>query len=580
VLRKSIVMKSLVLLCLSILIVSGILMYLSYQRTKSVYFDQIKTFQGLSELKMSLNEKEITDLAQKVEGGSKIDKDDPEAKPVFETVQSFAQYDILANSYVDIPKSSKKDNKRFTNTIVVGQSLLDAGVEFGMEYELRPELWEARDKAEAGEVGISDVYVDDYGKWLTLFVPIKNNQGQLIAIHGLDLNVTMIESNLNKLLIQDLMTAVAVILVITIIASVLFRNMLRPIQTLSALTMQVAEGDLSIQIPVRSNDEIGQLSKHFNEMVRQLKEVISQVRSTSEYVSSFTEELTAGTNQTTMAAQQIAANIQESAKGVELQAKSAEESSKATVQLTEGIERVLRTTQHVFENSMQTVNDAQQGNELVQKAISQMDLINHSVEHSAELIRMLEQRSQEISSIVEVITGISSQTNLLALNAAIEAARAGEQGRGFAVVADEVRKLAEQSQQSALQIVELIKKIQEETDSVVQSMNAGIEVVHTGRLSVNQVGEVFRHIVASTQEVAEELQSVKNITAEMEQSSQQLADTIQTIATFTQESLSTSQHIVSSSQEQLAAMEEISASSASLQQVAEELNEQIQKFRV
>ncbi|HZG17569.1 MAG TPA: methyl-accepting chemotaxis protein [Candidatus Bathyarchaeia archaeon] len=578
--RKSIVFKTLVWLIASILLLSGVLMFLSYQRSKDIYFDQINSFEGLSEVKMGLMSEEISELAKKVENGTSIDQNSEEAKALFVMLQSFAENDILANSYVDIPRSTMKEDKRFTNAIGVGQSLLDAGVTFGMEYEMRPELWAARDQAEKGEAAISDVYIDDYGKWLTLFVPVKDQNGQMVAIHGLDLDVRKIESNLNKVLLQDLLIAIVLILVVTVVVSLVFRRMLTPIQQLSKLTLKVAEGDLSIQIPVKSDDEIGQLSRNFNEMVNQLKNVITQVRSTSTHIASFTEELTASTNQTTEAAQQIAVTIQEAAQGAESQAQSVEESGQATLTLSNGIERVLETTEHVSEHSLNTVNEAKQGNELVKKAMTQMDEINRSVEHSAELIRMLEQRSQEISSIVEVITGISSQTNLLALNAAIEAARAGEQGRGFAVVADEVRKLAEQSQQSALQIVELIKKVQEETDSVVQSMNQGIEVVHEGRDAVNQVGEVFQHIVSSTEAVAGELKNVKGITNEMAISSKQLTSSIKMITKVSEESLRNSQHIVSSSQEQLAAMEEIASSSASLLHVAEELNDQIQKFRV
>ncbi|WP_134683792.1 methyl-accepting chemotaxis protein [Brevibacillus migulae] len=579
-LRKSIVFKTLVWLIASILLLSGVLMFLSYERSKDIYFNQITSFEGLSEVKMGLMAKEISELAKKVENGTAIDQNSEEAKALFVTLQSFAENDILANSYVDIPRSTMKEDKRFTNAIGVGQSLLDAGVTFGMEYEMRPELWDARDQAEKGEPAISEVYTDDYGKWLTMFVPVKDQNGQMIAIHGLDLDVSKIESNLNKVLLQDLLIAIALIVVVTVIVSLVFRKMLTPIQQLSKLTLKVAEGDLSIQIPVKSDDEIGQLSRNFNEMVNQLKNVITQVRSTSTHIASFTEELTASTNQTTEAAQQIAVTIQEAAQGAESQAQSVEESGQATLTLSSGIERVLETTEHVSDHSMNTVKEAEQGNELVKKAMAQMDEINRSVEHSAELIRMLEQRSQEISSIVEVITGISSQTNLLALNAAIEAARAGEQGRGFAVVADEVRKLAEQSQQSALQIVELIKKVQEETDSVVQSMNQGIEVVHEGRDAVNQVGEVFQHIVSSTQAVAAELKNVKGISNEMATSSQQLKASIEMITKVSEDSLRNSQHIVSSSQEQLAAMEEIASSSSSLLHVVEDLNEQIQKFKV
>lgn len=577
---KSIVTKSIIFLSLSILLLSVVLIFISYERSRSIYFDQIKSYEQISKIRFSMHEKEIEEIAKELEAGTQPSMDDPRTKALFADVDFFTADKMLANSYLDLPKATERDNKLFVKSMVINKALVDQGVPFGNEYEFRPELVEPRKKAETGEMAISSVYYDDFGKWLTMFIPIKSQNGQLIAIHGIDLNVSIIESNLNKMVMSDFIVEALICLAIIVIFAILFRRMLKPIQTLSSLTVRVAQGDLDVHIPVKSQDEIGQLSKNFNDMVQQIKDIISQVKSTSEYVASFTEELTASTLQTTKASEQIAHVIQETANGAEIQVRDAEQSQHAIDELNTGIKSVVDSSKNVTANSFETVKEAKQGNELVQKAIHQMDIINQSVGNSAALIRNLEERSHEISKIVEVITAISSQTNLLALNAAIEAARAGEQGRGFAVVADEVRKLAEQSQESALQIVDLIKKIQEETESVVHSMNEGIDVVQTGRVVVNEVGGVFQHIVDSAENVAQELSEVSSISEEMVQKSEHMYNAIETISKIAKETSMSTHQVAASSQEQVAAMEEISSSTATLLKVTEDLKAQIDKFKV
>jgi len=189
---------------ISILIFSGVLLYLSYERSRTIYFSQINTFQDLSELKFSLYQDQIATLVKKFHDGKKLDLNGTIEREVYKAVQSFSQYDYLTNSYIDIPTSTMRGKDRFTHAIVVGETLLKQNVTFGYEYIMRPQLWKARDLAEQGEAAISDVYVDAYGKWLTIFVPIKDEDGNILAIHGLDLNVNIIEDNLRQQLLLDI----------------------------------------------------------------------------------------------------------------------------------------------------------------------------------------------------------------------------------------------------------------------------------------------------------------------------------------------------------------------------------------
>ena len=206
--------------------------------------------------------------------------------------------------------------------------------------------------------------------------------------------------------------------------------------------------------------------------------------------------------------------------------------------------------------------------------------INHTTSETNAVIKDLDSKSAEIGKIIEVITGIADQTNLLALNAAIEAARAGEHGKGFAVVADEVRKLAELSRQSASQISGLIEVIQKETHQVVEMMNKGTVEISEGTQLVEETGRTFDQILKSIENVSSEIQEVSAISEEMSASVQQVNASIEEVTKIARDSVSSTAEIASATEEQLASMEEVASSSASLANLAENLREMVGKFKI
>lgn len=312
----------------------------------------------------------------------------------------------------------------------------------------------------------------------------------------------------------------------------------RPIIRLRDMAQQVAVGNLTVEAEVRNGDELGQLSQAFNSMVDHLRNIVGNVNRSSEVIAASSRELSASTEETGASIEEVAATTNAFANKVEAMGSRAQQMAGSAHEIS---------------------TMARGGGESVERAKAQMTELQTSIEGLMHTIGSLDNRSSEIGRIVDVITDIAEQTNLLALNAAIEAARAGEHGRGFAVVADEVRKLAEQSARAAAEITSLISEIRRETDGAVTGMDAG----------VRQVRETFDVVDASTELLGNILQSINVIVAQIED-----------VATGVEEIGTGSQQVAAATEEQSASIAQIASSAQSLNTMAEDLNRLIEGFQV
>ncbi|MEK5382400.1 methyl-accepting chemotaxis protein [Niallia sp. FSL W8-0635] len=434
-------------------------------------------------------------------------------------------------------------------------------------------------KTEDTYVGEADIAGQ---KYLTMYKPIKDNNGNVIGMWMVGPKIKVINDT-----VQSLLTMLIVVMVISgiiaIIYSIFFtRTIVRPIQIINKQLKDISdgEGDLTKELSVRSQDEIGELAHSFNRMIGSLRKMIGQIGSTSDQVAASSEELTASAEQTSRATSHIASSIQEVASSAEIQEQGAMEGSQAMKEMAIGMQQVAVTTSSVSELAAETNNEANIGNESIQKAIKQMNVIHSSVSDSATVIKKLGEQSNKIGTITEVITRIADQTNLLALNAAIEAARAGEHGKGFAVVAEEVRKLAEQSKDSADQIASLISHIQVDTTQAVDLMNKGSVETSLGMDVIHETSEGFQKILRSIEEVTTQIQEVSAVTEEMSASIEQVNASMEEMARISLSSANNTQNVASAAEEQMASMEEITASSASLSKMAENLQVLVNRFKL
>lgn len=448
---------------------------------------------------------------------------------------------------------------------------------------LIPKNNEAKKKVDA--FAVANQKEEAYKEYVTSFKPIRaemiKNLENVVKYNEEDAKAFYEKS------IQSSKFATTVIVVVTLLAVLLcsligygIASMItRPIRHIQQLMAQAQDGDLTVSGTYRSRDEIGLLTSDFNGMIAGLRALIVKISMEAQNLSASSEQLLASSEQSAQSTNQVVQAIQEIAGGADQQYQSTAESVRAMEEMATGINRIAEFSSSVSAMSVEASREAAEGNTSIQNAVSQMDLIRTSVSESAQMVHQLGIRSQEIGQIVDVITDISAQTNLLALNAAIEAARAGEHGRGFAVVADEVRKLAEQSRQSAEQISGIIKQIQSETKTAVVAMDKGSREVENGTVVMKEAGEAFRNILVAVQEVANQMQEVSAASEEMSAGTEQITASLHQMKSISEAAFSKTESVAAASEEQLATMEEISDAVNALTKMAQEMHDITLRFK-
>lgn len=382
-------------------------------------------------------------------------------------------------------------------------------------------------------------------------------------------------------IITLLIIVIAASLVLSISIGLLMTRLItKPIKDIQALFAETEQGDFTVKGTYQSKDELGLLTASFNKMVAGVRSIIETVGETSHQVASSSQELSASADESTKASEYISTTIQELAVGSDQQVESVENSRTVIKGMTEFAGRISSSAEKAAATADQTALMSLEGTKAIDKVSAQMQSINETVVSLSEAFKHLTERSNEIGNITEVITSIAEQTNLLALNAAIEAARAGEQGKGFAVVADEVRKLAEQSAQSAEQITRLITIIQNDTKQTMNSVISATGEVKEGLVVVHEAGGAFQKIENSITEVVTQINDVTNLVKNLTAGTSEIETAISGVKEVAETAAGSTQTVSAATQEQLASMEEIAAASQILAQNAEELQHLIQKFKI
>jgi methyl-accepting chemotaxis protein len=308
-----------------------------------------------------------------------------------------------------------------------------------------------------------------------------------------------------------------------VVAILITRSIQGAVARMLAVIQEIAGNNLVVQdMEISSEDEIGQAGRALNEMKNNLRGIIQSIAQTAEHVASASEEISSSASQ--------------QAQGAETQKDQTTQVATAMQQMSSTVAQVSENSNHAAEASRKAAETARHGGTIVDETLSKMRTIVEAVRGTAAKVDELGKSSDQIGHIIGVIDDIADQTNLLALNAAIEAARAGEQGRGFAVVADEVRKLAERTTTATKEIAQMIKNIQDETRVAVTAMEAGTKQVEEGVKSTAQAGDSLKEIIQMSEQVGEMIAHIATAATEQSSATEQVNQNMDQIARLVNES--------------------------------------------
>lgn len=415
---------------------------------------------------------------------------------------------------------------------------------------------------------------------------------------------------LEKLKHQVISFSVIAIIIVTAIAVLFAIRLTKPLGKLVAMLKDIAQGDgdLTARLNINSKNEFGELAYWYNVFVGRIQEIMRQVGRAAEEVASTSGQLSSATEQNSSATQQITGAVNELAtgsseqtrvinntvgvmqqfarsvngiaEGAREQAQSVSFTSDKINTIAERAKELTNRTQSFSKASTENFNAACNGGDAVKRSIESMNRIKDAVTHSSTRISQLGEQSQQIGEIIRVIDDIAEQTNLLALNAAIEAARAGEHGKGFAVVADEVRKLAERSGKATKEIAVLITGIQRDTSASVEAMQVGTQEVEKGVNVVTEAGDALEEILNIVQKNGTELNEVLNVINEISVSAIEVSDAAQNVAAIAEENTASTEEMAAGSSQMeksitsiAAVVEQSAASTEELSASLEEVND-------
>jgi methyl-accepting chemotaxis protein len=377
-----------------------------------------------------------------------------------------------------------------------------------------------------------------------------------------------------------LVVGLVAILLAAGLAFLIARAIRRPLQRVQHAAETAAAGDLTVTVDVDGKDEVAQTAQAFQRMIASFREAVGQVTATSGLLAAASQQMASTSSEAGAAVAEIATAVTDMAQGAERQVTMTEASRQAAEEVTTSVRASAADAQATAEAAAEARSVAERGVSAADEASAAMSAVRGSTESVAGAMQQLSTKSEQIGEIVGTITAISSQTNLLALNAAIEAARAGEQGRGFAVVADEVRKLAEESQQAAATIADLVSEIQTDTRSTVDVVNESVERTESGSAVVEQAREAFVAIGSSVDAVSTRIDQIAAAAEQVANAASRMQAEIDDIAAVAEESSAATEQVSASVQQTSASTQQIAASAEELAQTAEELARLAAQFTI
>ncbi|AYD39929.1 methyl-accepting chemotaxis protein [Clostridium fermenticellae] len=412
-----------------------------------------------------------------------------------------------------------------------------------------------------------------------VLVPVSKN-GKTIGAVDLGMSMENVNKTVRMITILIIVLALAAFLIAVFMLTKVSKSITSPLDELVIFAKKIEDGDLNNEIDIKSEDEIGVLARSFKNMGNGLKDTIASIKENSEKVQVMSNDLNTNAEHMTSAANEVSGAVQEVAEGTTKQSEDLVSISESMERLGEEIQNIFDKLSHVEETSNITKDKADNGKKEINILLKSITDVKDSFEEVVKKINNLDKSVSKVGGITEVINDISEQTNLLALNAAIEASRAGEAGRGFSVVAEEVRTLAEQSQQSTAEIQELIQSISNETKNVISTSSKVKGVVQDQSSIVDSTMKSFDEMSESIDKIKPLVDDAYRSIKVTNESKDSISGKIESVTAVSEETSASSEEIAASSEEMFASSENVAKFSGDLKKVVNELEQKISRFKI
>ncbi|MCM3723748.1 methyl-accepting chemotaxis protein [Solibacillus isronensis] len=436
----------------------------------------------------------------------------------------------------------------------------------------------------------SDLLSSDFGEYITGIVPIKNDAGKTIAYLGVDIDASYV-SSLTKNVAKEIVPIIALIFIIIFIVALIgiytyIRRALSPLQTLNKAAENLASGDIVEsqamldKLNFKTNNEITAFAKNFQSSLVELSATFQVLKERTDGLGEVVDLIETSTERVNTSNEKMVENIATISHSGTLQQVSNNEVNAAMNEMAIGIQKLADTFNEIAEISSDMTSLVEDGAQSSGKVVGQIQGVEKSVENTAKLVKEMGENFHSIKEMVTVITNISDQTNLLALNAAIEAARAGEAGKGFAVVADEVKKLAEMSRTSAEEISGHLQKFSHITDRLLVEIDMTTTDVKEGTMAVGEIGQRLDQILNSVLNVNNRIQDDSAVVEQMSAGAEQILASTEEMSRLVNDTSDYAKHLALASDEQTLVVDDLTKAVEELDNHSQQVVLEMNKFKI